>query len=294
MNSIFGSTLSSLGSSLMTGVSRAVKAAAHAGPPPLAHLHLLPRARSVHVHATAWGREGRFSVEPRPLVMNQPLGMGPSGGPVDLQLPRDAPACALAHAAAPRRRERPALASPAVHMPTVHLPPPRPGRRAGEYVAERLGGGRRGIERVIHIDPSPAMLELAKARGGPGVGNLPRAVPFLPRACAGRRPAAGGQQAADSLHPSSMPHPGPLQARRAALQEVDPSKQWPDTEYVVADEEALPLEPGSVDGERGGLRASLNVGVRPAPAAPEGFCGCRGPGSLGLTARAPAALFCPA
>jgi hypothetical protein len=115
----------------MTGVSRAVKAAAHAGPPPLAHLHLLPRARSVHVHATAWGREGRFSVEPRPLVMNQPLGMGPSGGPVDLQLevylPSDpAPTPKGAHRRRRRRRRR--CASMHARLPPHPSPPcaPRP------------------------------------------------------------------------------------------------------------------------------------------------------------------------
>eukprot|EP00877_Chromochloris_zofingiensis_P004341 jgi/Chrzof1/13908/Cz08g17020.t1 len=35
---------------------------------------------------------------------------------------------------------------------------------AGEYVVEHLIGGRGGIERVIHMDTSPGMLELAKAR----------------------------------------------------------------------------------------------------------------------------------
>lgn len=33
---------------------------------------------------------------------------------------------------------------------------------AGEYVVEHLIGGRGGIERVIHMDTSPGMLELAK------------------------------------------------------------------------------------------------------------------------------------
>ncbi|GBF91973.1 methyltransferase [Raphidocelis subcapitata] len=69
---------------------------------------------------------------------------------------------------------------------------------AGEYIAERLAGGRGGIERVIHIDSSPGMIELAKAR-------------------------------------------------RAALMSSDPSKPWPEVSYVLADEEALPLAPGSVD-----------------------------------------------
>jgi hypothetical protein len=33
---------------------------------------------------------------------------------------------------------------------------------AGEVVAQGLAGGRAGVEKVIHMDTSPAMLELAK------------------------------------------------------------------------------------------------------------------------------------
>jgi hypothetical protein len=35
---------------------------------------------------------------------------------------------------------------------------------AGEVVAQGLAGGRAGVEKVIHMDTSPAMLELAKVR----------------------------------------------------------------------------------------------------------------------------------
>jgi hypothetical protein len=35
---------------------------------------------------------------------------------------------------------------------------------AGEVVAQGLANGRAGVERVIHMDTSPAMLELAKVR----------------------------------------------------------------------------------------------------------------------------------
>jgi hypothetical protein len=33
-------------------------------------------------------------------------------------------------------------------------------------VAQGLAGGRAGVERVMHMDSSPAMLELAKVRQG--------------------------------------------------------------------------------------------------------------------------------
>jgi hypothetical protein len=35
---------------------------------------------------------------------------------------------------------------------------------AGEVVAQGLAGGRAGVEKVIHMDTSPAMLELAKVK----------------------------------------------------------------------------------------------------------------------------------
>lgn len=38
-----------------------------------------------------------------------------------------------------------------------------------------------------------------------------------------------------------------LQARRERLQQEQPDKAWPQTHYVIADEEQLPLAPGSVD-----------------------------------------------
>ncbi|WIA34050.1 hypothetical protein OEZ86_012429 [Tetradesmus obliquus] len=69
---------------------------------------------------------------------------------------------------------------------------------AGEVVAQGLAGGRAGVQRVIHMDTSQGMLELAKER-------------------------AAEQQA---RHP-----PGHV----------------PETSYVLADEEYLPLADGSVD-----------------------------------------------
>lgn len=40
-----------------------------------------------------------------------------------------------------------------------------------------------------------------------------------------------------------------LQARAEEHRQRHPNSKWPDTQYVLGDEEALPLEPGSVDGE---------------------------------------------
>ena len=55
------------------------------------------------------------------------------------------------------------------------------------------------------------------------------------------------------------------QARRAQLEAEEPSKQWPETHYLIADEEQLPLAPASVDGalgwgEGGGWRCGGVVG----------------------------------
>eukprot|EP00878_Enallax_costatus_P024487 GHUV01026133.1.p1 GENE.GHUV01026133.1~~GHUV01026133.1.p1 ORF type:complete len:181 (+),score=15.56 GHUV01026133.1:358-900(+) len=71
---------------------------------------------------------------------------------------------------------------------------------AGDVVAEGLAGERAGVEKVIHIDTSPAMLDLAKDRA--------------------------------AAH----------QMRRHAT-------SWPETSYVLGDEEQIPLAPSSVDCE---------------------------------------------
>jgi hypothetical protein len=190
----------------MTGVSRAVKAAAHAGPPPLAHIHMLPRARSVHVHATAWGREGRFAVAPRPIVMNQPLGVGPSG-PVDLQLevylPSDPPPTPRgAHAQLGRRRRCRAAAA---------------GRRAAPWTGGCICGVLLCLFRwrAPHVqgaglqEPTPAPLALAAhsasmRRVPPSSRRAPRSPPPPPAHPTPRLPSRAAQP---GLPPQQQPVP---------------------------------------------------------------------------------------
>lgn len=40
-----------------------------------------------------------------------------------------------------------------------------------------------------------------------------------------------------------------MQARAEEYKQRHPGSSWPETEYVLGDEESLPLEPSSVDGE---------------------------------------------
>lgn len=150
----------------------------------------------------------------------------------------------------------------------------------GDYVAERLTGGRGGIQRVIHVDSSPAMIEYAKVRWHTQPNStyhmrrhalryplracrhcfqcicplqvptlhiplFPSPISTIPQAfCTAHVPFGS------NFHTHKTPNPVMgVQARRARLQAADPSKSWPEVHYVIADEEQLPLAPGSVDGE---------------------------------------------